>query len=132
MNILFFFNWTQEDEGSEIIYFPAVSIYEKILDNEKRYFHEAAYFVQSLESVELAKRILQVIDFYLKENMLLKVEGKSWNNVSFVIENNYIMFKLTKTKDYTDKIQLESLAKVIYRWINYLQDVNKQEIKFEV
>lgn len=49
-----------------------------------------------------------------------------------MIQNDYISFKRSFTKEYTDKIPLDTLFEILTKWREYLLTVDKKEIEFEV
>ena len=120
MKVLFFLNYSQEDEGAEYEYFPAVNFSENGVQSTEVYYRVAAYFIQSLNTVDLATRMLNIFEFYNQENMLLGFKGETLNNVRFLVEGDSIMFKLIKSESFLDKIKIDLLVSVIEEWIKYL------------
>ena len=132
MKVLFFLNYSQEDEGDEYEYFPAVNFSENDVQSKEVYYRVAAYFIQSLNSVDLANRMLKIISFYNDENMLSGFKGETCNNVRFLIEGDSIMFKLIKSESFLDKIKIDLLVSVIEEWIKYLSAGDFTEYSFTV
>jgi len=132
MNIEFFFNWTQEDEGSEIIHFPCVLISRLSQDGKIKYWTEAAFFIQSIDTADSAFRILNIIKNYKLEQIVKKIELNLWNDVQATIENNFIMFRRIDSAPYEDKLDLDRFEKIISRWTEYLQNIDKELIVFEI
>lgn len=132
MKVLFFLNYSQEDEGAEYEYFPAVNFSENDVQSKEVYYRVAAYFIQSLNTVDLANRMLKIISFYNDENMLSGFKGETSNNVRFLIEGDSIMFKLIKSESFLDKIKIDLLVSVIEEWIKYLSAGDFTEFSFTV
>lgn len=132
MKVLFFLNYSQEDEGDEYEYFPAVNFSESDVQSKEVYYRVAAYFIQSLNSVDLAVRMLKIIESYNEENMILELKGETWNKVRFLIEGDYIMFKLIKSESFLDKIKIDLLVGVLNEWIKYLNAGDFSEFSFNV
>ena len=74
MKVKFFFNWTQEYEGGEIIHFPYLNITQKIENDEEKYWSVAANFIGSMDTTDSVYRILNIINLYKLENMMWRVE----------------------------------------------------------
>ena len=123
MKVLFFLNYSQEDEGAEYEYFPAVNFSESDVQSKEVYYRVAAYFIQSLNSVDLAVRMLKIIESYNEENMILELKGETWNKVRFLIEGDYIMFKLIKSESFLDIGFVGYVIMILYIYFLFLKVV---------
>lgn len=132
MNVTFFFNWTQEDEGCEIIHFPSVVISKVSSDGGSLYFQEAASFIQSLNTTEAVWRVLKIIDFFIGEKMLSIVEINTLYNTKAIIQRDSINFKILDSEEYKGDISLNNLSIILNKWIEYLLTTDKQEVSFDI
>lgn len=133
MKVTFFFNHTQEDEGGEIIYFAAIGLSQKNANREDEYLEDASSFIQSLDTTDSVLKVLKILNF-CKGEYLLKtaIIDNEWDSAKAMIQNDYISFKRSFTKEYTDKIPLDTLFEILTKWREYLLTVDKKEIEFEV
>ncbi|MDS7930463.1 hypothetical protein RMB03_02755 [Acinetobacter sp. V91_7] len=133
MKVQFSFNWTQEDEGGEIIHFPVAVIYAEDSNGEKKYWSDATHFVSSFNTTESVYRLLKIINLFQLENMMRKVEISHWNDFEkAIIKESHIVFKERFGDSYLDQLDLSLFEKILYKWIEYLQSVDKDTVVFEV
>ncbi|MFW2102174.1 hypothetical protein [Acinetobacter guillouiae] len=132
MNVTFFFNWTQEDEGCEIIHFPSVVMSQISNDGNCQYFPEASSFIQSLNTTEAVWRVLKIINFFIEEKMLSMAEIKTLYNTKAIIQNDSIKFQILENAEYKDEISLIDLSKILNKWMEYLLTVDKQKVSFDI
>ncbi|KAF1025255.1 MAG: hypothetical protein GAK29_02044 [Acinetobacter bereziniae] len=132
MNVTFFFNWTQEDEGCEIIHFPSVVMSKVSSDGSCQYFPEAASFIQSLNTTEAVWRVLKIVNFFIGEKMLSIVEIKTLYNTKAIIQRDSIKFQILDSAEYKDDISLNDLSIILNKWIEYLLTIDKQEVIFDI
>lgn len=132
MEIKFFINATQEDEGAEIIHFPAVIICTQIENEEKKYWSELAFFIQSLNTTSEVLRVLQIIHFYKSEPLFTMIEINLWNDVRAIIKEFNISFKRDDKYSYKDELSLDDLLQILSKWMDYLQSFNKENVIFNI
>ncbi|MCS4299154.1 MULTISPECIES: hypothetical protein [Acinetobacter] len=133
MKVQFSFNWTQEDEGGEIIHFPVAVIYTEDSSGEKQYWSDATHFVSSFNTTESVYRLLKIINLFQLENMMRKVEISHWNDFEkAIIEESHIKFKERFGDSYHNELDLESFEKILNKWIEYLLTVDKQKVSFDI
>lgn len=133
MKIEFFFNWTQEYEGGEIIHFPYLTITQDLKNGEEKYWEDAANFIGSLNTTDSVSRILKIINLFQLENMMHKVEITHWNDFNkAIIEESHIKFKERFGNSYHNELDLESFEKILNKWIEYLLTVDKLKVSFEI
>ena len=133
MKVKFFFNWTQEYEGGEIIHFPYLNITQKIEIGEEKYWSVAANFIGSMVTTDSVYRILNIINLYKLENMMWRVELVNLtDSAKAIIQQDNIIFKERFGDSYYDELNLDSFVEILNKWLDYLQTVDKKEIEFEV
>lgn len=132
MDIKLFFNWSQEDEGAEIIHFPDILISQELEGGSRKYWTEAAFFIQSLDTTAWAYKVLNTINFYMTDNFITRLDIKLWNDVKATVEDDFIMFKRNEKHSYEDKFEINLLLKILPKWIDYLKTADKQPLIFSI
>ncbi|MEJ5037734.1 hypothetical protein WH285_12430 [Acinetobacter johnsonii] len=132
MKVKFFINQSQEDEGFEIIDFHAAILSKTLENSEVKYWTEAAYFIILISTPADAYRYLDLIRFYKSVKLVDRFELTLCNGVKAIIENHSIKCKRAFCDSYEDQIDLDLFEKIISKWIDYLQGVNKETVVFEL
>lgn len=90
-------------------------------------------FIQSLDATDSVLRVLKILNFIKGESLLTTaIIDNNWDSVKAMVQNEWISFKRSFTKEYTDKILLDTLFEILSKWREYLLTVDKKEIEFEV
>ncbi|MDS7930459.1 hypothetical protein RMB03_02775 [Acinetobacter sp. V91_7] len=130
MKVIFFLNTSQEDESMEIFSFPDVIIEDERVESE--HFTEAEYFLMSLDSVNAASEMLEIINFYNEQSMLSLTEIKASENVKAIIYEQFIAFKRITSSKFDNEISLDIFLNILLKWKDYLLIGDKAEVVFEI